>query len=98
MGMNALIFQMKRAHLASMKAGRFLLRMVRDMTPARFDIMLLLRVAGMHQRDEKKRLRGPIQLEACCLAQSEVVKMLGLHKSTVSEALTRLEELGWVEL
>ena len=105
MGMNAIIFQLKRAHLASMKAGRWLIRVVEDMTPARFDIMILLRQAGLefvrrvnlhrHKRDWMKKRE--VGLNLCFMEQSEIVRELGLHKSTVSEALGRLEELGWIE-
>ena len=95
--MNAIIFQLKRAHLASMKAGRWLIRVVEDMTPARFDIMIILRQAGLAMAKRDGYEKRATELNGCFVDQGSIVEALGLHKSTVSEALGRLEELGWIE-
>lgn len=87
--MNAIMFQLKRAWRAAVTTGRWTIRVVADMTPARFDIMLLLRNAALEREEETRNY--------CFMEQSRIVRELGLHKSTVSEALARLEELGWVK-
>jgi len=98
--MNAIVFQLKRAHRSSVKAGRWLLQVVEDMTPARFDIMILIRNAGLklNARTERKAKRRDTTLNFCFLEQRAIVQRLGLHKSTVSEALKRLKELGWITI
>lgn len=92
--MNAIVFQMKRAHLAASKAGRYLLSVVPDMTPARFDVMLLLRNMGRLNARTKKWAH--VRLNHCFAEQRRMVVELGLHKSSVAEMLDRLEGLQWI--
>jgi len=75
-------FRMKRAHHSSLRVGRKLLAAFRlaPMTPARFDMLHVI---------EKEAHYGYIH-------QHQIAKKLGLHPTTVSKMLTRLEELGLI--
>ena len=53
--MDAVIFHVKAAHLASQRFGRRVMRKL-GLTPARFDLMNALRAGGMKQSDLWKRL------------------------------------------
>jgi DNA-binding MarR family transcriptional regulator len=58
------------------------------MTPARFDLLCILRRAVMNAPGWKR-------LDAA-RSQADLCKDLGLHRSTVSKMLLRLEEMGWI--
>jgi len=75
-GMNSTMFSVKRAFLKTVHFGRKLLEPF-GLTPARFDLMNLL-------RNRPHRM------------QAELWQILGLHPSTVSKMLRRLEELELV--
>jgi len=90
-GMNAIVFQLKRAHRASVRACRWLIEAVEGMTPARFDILMLLRNAGLMSE------LGGNEVNACFMSQGSMIRELGLHRSTVSEALATLEKMGWID-
>jgi DNA-binding MarR family transcriptional regulator len=49
--MDAVLFEMKKAHLAGARFGRTLLKPFEGMTPARFNLMLALQGKGMRQSD-----------------------------------------------
>jgi DNA-binding MarR family transcriptional regulator len=88
--------QIKRAHLRMVafgrrafapkveKDGRVVDEGVPDMTPARFDLMY-----AVHGHSSHHIFRTGIP-------QEDLEETLGLHKTTVSKMLTRLEELGLV--
>jgi DNA-binding MarR family transcriptional regulator len=80
---------LKQAHLRNVAFQRLGVKRVKGMTPARFNLLYLLRRAML--------LRGP-ETEPCAAARSQtgLCRDLGLHRSTVSKMLTRLEEMGWV--
>jgi DNA-binding MarR family transcriptional regulator len=89
-GMHALSFRFKRAHLTAVKIGKMLVADVEGMTPARFDILYLIR----RLRIEKHPYR---RVESGWHSQTALRHELGLHRSTMSKMLTRLLEMGWVE-
>jgi DNA-binding MarR family transcriptional regulator len=95
--MDYLQFRVKRAHLQMVAHGRrvFAPRVrrdgrveegVQDMTPARFDLLFALHGAPPPNYRYVAGLR----------TQAQLIELLGLHKTTVSKMLTRLEELGLV--
>jgi DNA-binding MarR family transcriptional regulator len=49
--MDAVLFEMKKAHLAGARFGRQLLKPFTKLTPARFDMMVALSDGGMRQND-----------------------------------------------
>jgi DNA-binding MarR family transcriptional regulator len=77
--MHPTFFRMKRAHHASLRVARQILKAcdLAPLTPARFDILCTVR-----------RFRGVY------LPQRELARRLGLHPTTISKAVSRLEELG----
>lgn len=94
--MHAIMFQTKRCHLSNMAVGRKIFRGtkpiddpdfdgVRDMTPARFDILYLVRGRKVGL------LPAPGRIE-----MSELRKALGVARATVTKAVKRLVELGLV--
>ena len=94
--MHAISYQMKRCHLSAVALGRKVFRGTKsptdpqydgvpEMTPARFDILHLVFGKGWPQAFTP----GRIEL-------AELRRMLGLARSTVSEAVRRLVELEWV--
>ena len=87
-GMHALSFRFKRAHWAAVKIGKLVVSGIAGMTPARFDLMYLVR---------RVRLEDPLlHPDACVKRQDELSKELGVHRTTVSKMLARLLEMGWV--
>jgi DNA-binding MarR family transcriptional regulator len=86
--MHALSFGFKRAHWSAVRIGKEVLESVEGMTPARFDLLYLLR---------RVRLDDPLITEAGDgLTQDALWKGLGVHPSTVSKMMARLLEMGWV--
>ena len=94
--MHAITFKMKRCHLSAVAFGRSIFRGSRkpddpeydgvpDMTPARFDILYLVHGDGNPQSSTPGRIE-----------MAELRKFLGLARSTISEAVGRLVELGFV--
>ena len=59
-----------------------------QMTPARFDLLYYIRCDAL-RKNLGKYMAGARD-------QRHVVQCLGLHKSTVSKMLIRLEEMGWI--
>lgn len=86
--MHALSFGFKRAHWSAVRVGKRVLEDVEGMTPARFDLLYLLR---------RVRLDDPLISEAGDgLTQDALWKGLGVHPSTVCKMMARLLEMGWV--
>src|SRR5690348_15988419 len=86
--MHALTFALKRAHLKNVAFAKGLLWALPGMTPARFDLLCILRRAVMNEPGWKR-------LDAA-RSQADLCRDLGLHRSTVSKMLLRLEEMGWI--
>jgi DNA-binding MarR family transcriptional regulator len=59
------------------------------MTPARFDLLYLVRQVGLVGRPYLDPLVGG-------RSQKAIVRILGVSRQTVSKMLNRLEQLGWV--
>jgi DNA-binding MarR family transcriptional regulator len=87
--MHALNFGLKRAHWSAVRRGKEVVAPIEGMTPARFDLLYLLRRLHLHDGSGLTPLttRG---------MQSQVWKDLGLHKSTVSVLVRKLESMGWI--
>jgi DNA-binding MarR family transcriptional regulator len=86
--MHALTFGFKRAHWSAVRVGKQELVDVEDMTPARFDLLYLLR---------RVRLDDPrITENGDGLTQDWLWKRLGVHSSTVCKMVARLLQMGWV--
>jgi DNA-binding MarR family transcriptional regulator len=83
--MHALSFGFKRAHWSGVRVGKRVLEDVDGMTPARFDLVYLIR---------RVRLDDPNMSPG--LTQDALWKALGVHPSTVSKMLARLLDMGWV--
>ena len=94
--MHPITFKMKRCHLSAVAFGRAIFRGTRrpdddkydgvpDMTPARFDILYLVHGEGNPESSTPGRI-----------GMAELRKLLGLARSTISEAVGRLVELGFV--
>jgi DNA-binding MarR family transcriptional regulator len=90
--MHAVSFALKRAHLRAVAYGLEVVEDVRGMTPARFDLLYLLRRRVIADADVV--VRDPL---APARSQSGLCKDLGLHRSTVARMLKRLSELGWIK-
>ena len=93
--MHGLTFEVKRAHWAATwfgihefrnKASEEKIVELEDMTPARFDILYLLHQQGRRRVD-------PVGYR---MAQYEIRRALGLHRTTVSKLVTKMVELGFV--
>ena len=86
--MHAITFIVKRAHLRTVAFGQRLLQeVVPEMTPARFDLMYLLRrLAIVHDYHPLGSGRS----------QAGLARDLGLHPTTVGKMVKRLVEMGWV--
>jgi DNA-binding MarR family transcriptional regulator len=97
-GMHAISFQLKRAHLQAVAFGRVAVAKVGRMTPARFDLMYALRQPNLRDERDNRHFQGPVRFEPLMAGvfQSELTRVLGLARSTVSRMLKRLEELGWI--
>src|SRR5689334_4886448 len=86
--MHALSFGFKRAHWSAVRVGKQVLEDVEGMTPARFDLLYLVR---------RVRLDDPLITDAgAWVTQDALWKGLGVHPSTVCKMLARLLEMGWV--
>jgi DNA-binding MarR family transcriptional regulator len=59
------------------------------MTPARFDLLYLLRRAHLGDPEHSTPLTASLR-------QCDLWRMLGLHRSTVAELVDRLLEMGWI--
>ena len=103
--MNCLPYEVKRAHWRGTwdaimrfraRAKKIKEPMLRDMTPARFDILYVAWRAdwALHERREK---RGLPPLERC-IDMTALRKLLGLAGPTISRTAHRLEELGYVRI
>ena len=87
--MHAISFGLKRAHLSAVGFGKHMLAKVERMTPARFDLMYVLRRRALIEGNS----RDPL---APSRSQSGLWKRLGLHRTTVSRMVRQLVEMGWV--
>jgi DNA-binding MarR family transcriptional regulator len=86
--MHALSFGFKRAHWSAVRVGKQVLESVTGMTPARFDLLYLVR---------RVRLDDPLITEAGdWVTQDALWRGLGVHPSTVCKMVARLLEMGWV--
>ena len=96
--MHPITFGLKRAHLQAVAFGRKSVKKVRGMTPARFDLLYALRrqFLVLEEPDVGSRERRVVPPERRGMWQSELVKTLGLCRTTVSKMLKRLEEMGWI--
>jgi DNA-binding MarR family transcriptional regulator len=86
--MHAMSFLQKRGHLSAVKIGRKMFKPLGMMTPARFDLLHVIRD----------------NMRTCVLAagdgmigQTTLTQRLGLAKQTVSKMLKRLYELGLID-
>src|ERR1700730_573694 len=91
--MHPLSLQLKRAHLKSVAFGKQIVERVTDMTPAGFDILYCIRTDFGNRPIPK----GQYDYGHGGVLQRDLWKRLRLHHSTISKALTRLRDLGWVE-
>jgi DNA-binding MarR family transcriptional regulator len=87
--MHAISFQLKRAHLVTTAFGQRAVKRIEGMTPARYDVVALLRQKSI-------RVGMPKQNKINALGQRTIVARLGLHPSTVSKMLKRMEAMGWI--
>ena len=85
--MHAISFLLKRGHLTTTGASQRILYDVPGMTPARFDILCFARQNGIRLKVKTLALTS----------QRRIIEALGLHPSTVSKMLKRLEQKGWIE-
>lgn len=89
--MHAITFELKRAHLRGVAFGKSVLeKHVKDMTPARFDLMYAIRTAVVTPG-------GRYWPDGVRCDQAAIRQKLGLHPSTVSKMIERLVEMGWLE-
>lgn len=104
--MHAISFLAKRLHLVTTAFGQHVLRdiaKVDGMTPARFDLLCLMRqpaIALQEMSRESYEAHGgpwPGRDEAI-MTQRAIVRRLALHPSTVSKLVKRLREMGWVKV
>jgi DNA-binding MarR family transcriptional regulator len=87
--MHAVSFGFKRAHWSAVRIGKRALARVEGMTPARFDLLYLIR---------RVRLEDPLLHPVAAVKRQEALwKELGVHPTTVSRMLAQLLEMGWVE-
>jgi DNA-binding MarR family transcriptional regulator len=87
-GMHGVTFEIKRAHLRGVAFGRKEVKAIEHMTPARFDVFQAIRLV------DEPDTYGPGRRTA---RQRTITERLGLHPSTVSKMVSRMEELGWLE-
>ena len=83
-------FWIKRVHLGSVALGKRALEVLEHMTPARYDLLYVLRT-----RTNAGVPKGWPKLQHV-MWQSEIRRYLGLHRSTVSKMVKRLVEIGWL--
>jgi DNA-binding MarR family transcriptional regulator len=96
--MHIVPFLAKRFHLSAVGWGRrFLEDVVRveGMTPARFDLLCVLRQSGIRLQ---QRFGKGVGTDDAGRPFASVVKELGLHPSTVSKMIKRLVEMGWLRV
>jgi DNA-binding MarR family transcriptional regulator len=86
--MHSISFLLKRSHLKVTAFAKEAVRSVKDMTPLRFDVLCFARQRWI-QFDPCPSPRG-------LTTQRAITRALGLHPSTISKLLKRLEELGWI--
>jgi len=87
--MHAINFALKRAHLCTVAVGQQVMDLVvPEMTPARFDLLYYIRRGSL--------LSGTGKIAAGTRKQRDIVRTLGLDKSTVAKMIRRLEEMGWL--
>lgn len=85
--MHQMTFQLKRGHLRAVAAGKEIFAKIEGMTPARFDILCLLRQNAI-------RFGGGDNLHF--LRQQTIERALDLHPSTISKMIKRLVQMEWV--
>lgn len=85
--MHQMTFALKRGHLRTVAAGKEILGGIEGMTPARFDILCLLRQRGIRWGGSNMNFTS----------QQSIERALDLHPSTISKMLKRLEEMNWIK-
>jgi DNA-binding MarR family transcriptional regulator len=92
--MNLVTFKLKRGHLKSVAFGR---RVLKDglgretrMTPARFDLLYVIRHGVTWLQHAGGRLMS--------ICQRDLRDALDLHASTVSKMVQALRKLGWISV
>ena len=87
--MHAINFALKRAHLCTVAVGQQVMDLVVPaMTPARFDLLYYIRRGSL--------ISGTGKIAPGTRKQRDIVRTLGLHKTTVAKMIRRLEEMGWL--
>jgi len=89
--MHAIVFAAKRVHLRTVSHVHAVVKPVKGMTAARFD--LLVAVARVAWVDPVYGVRPAIERWR---RLSAVTRELGLHRTTVSKMVGRLVEMGWL--
>ncbi len=87
--MHAISFQLKRAHLVTTRFAQRAVEDIEGMTPARYDVLALIRQKGIRAGWPQSNLLNS-------MAQRDIVRWLGLHPSTASIMLKKMEQLGWI--
>ena len=87
-GMHPMSWHQKRAHLSAMAQGRAMFGRVKDMTPARFDILYWIY--------RHRRTKSVTDVLGFRIAQATLTRALGLARQTVWKMVKRLTELGLV--
>ena len=86
--MHPMSWHQKRAHLSAMAQGRAMFGRVKDMTPARFDILYWIY--------RHRRTKSVTDVVGFRIAQATLTRALGLARQTVFKMVKRLKELGLV--
>jgi len=89
--MNALMFVAKRVHLRTVAFGQGLVKAVKGMTPARFDLLYVLYRSRFS--DGVIGVRAPLEVARTI---GGLARELGLHRTTISKMVRRLVEMGWL--
>lgn len=103
--MNSLPYEVKRAHWRGTwhairkfraQATKIGQPMLRELTPARFDILYVAWRADWRDHERRRQLGLPIVERAVPMA--DLRRLLGLAGSTISRTVHRLQELGYVRV
>jgi DNA-binding MarR family transcriptional regulator len=86
--MHSITFMLKRAHWRNVAFAKTLVEKVHGMTPARFELLYMLRRVAL--------VLGVNEAAGVSKVQTDLWKDLGLHRSTVCKLIKRLVNMGWV--
>jgi len=89
--MHAIVFAAKRVHLRTVAYGQRIVKAVKGMTPARFDLLY-----AMLQVRFVDPVHGVRQVLERWKGVTALARQLGLHRTTVSKMVKRLVEMGWL--